>query len=213
MTGWGLADEVLLAGTMPGGRSVWVVAPLVESDNLRASPPLRLCAMSASATVALTCRGLRIGADRLVKIMTATELDGDTAGAILFFSALSLGVASAAIELLRERESGGPLAAAADDLDRELAAARGAVNRQADADATPGDRTGDAAEVRAWCIDLGVRAAHAAVVASGGSANLLDHTAQRLFREAMVYTLIAQTRDLQTASLHRLTSRSTLAGA
>ena len=163
--------------------------------------------------MALTCRGLRIGADRLVKIMTATELDGDTAGAILFFSALSLGVASAGHRVapgagVRRTAGGrggrpGPRAGGP----------RGAVNRQADADATPGDRTGDAAEVRAWCIDLGVRAAHAAVVASGGSANLLDHTAQRLFREAMVYTLIAQTRDLQTASLHRLTSRSTLAGA
>lgn len=204
MTGWGLADEVLLAGVLPDGRSAWVVAPLVESEALRASLPMRLCAMNASATVTLSCRGLRIGAERQVKTMTPAELAGDTAGAILFFTALSLGVARAAVELLRAGDPDGPVAAAAIALDRELAAARAAVDRWDDP-ATPVSQRGDVAGLRAWCIDLGVRAAHAAVAGSGGAANRLDHPAQRLFREAMVYTLVAQTRDLRVATLDRLT--------
>ncbi len=162
MTGWGLADEVLLAGTLPDGRSAWVVAPLVEGETLRASPPMRLCAMNASATVSLSCRRLRIEAERHVKAMTPEELEGDTAGAILFFTALSLGVARAAVELLRAGDPDGPLAGAAIALDRELAAARAAVNRWDDP-ATPVSWRGDVAALRAWCIDLGVRAAHAAV--------------------------------------------------
>ena len=206
MTGWGLADEVLLAGMLPDGRSAWVVAPLVESEALRASPPMRLCAMNASATVSLSCRGLRIGAERQVKTMTPAELAGDTAGAILFFTALSLGVARAAVELLRAGAPDAPLAGAAIALDRELAAARAAVDRWDDP-ATPVSRRGDVAALRAWCIDLGVRAAHAAVAGSGGAANGLDHPAQRLFREAMVYTLVAQTRDLRVATLDRVTHR------
>lgn len=68
-------------------------------------------------------------------------------------------------------------------------------------------RLEDASRARAWCVDLGVRAAHAAVIVSSGAANLLDHPAQRLFREAMVYTLTAQTGDLQTATLERLLRR------
>ncbi|WP_437924237.1 hypothetical protein WMF37_35140 [Sorangium sp. So ce291] len=58
-----------------------------------------------------------------------------------------------------------------------------------------------AARVRAWCIDLGVRAAHAAAAATAGSANLLDHAAQRLFREPMLCSLTAQTRDPQAATV------------
>ena len=50
-----------------------------------------------------------------------------------------------------------------------------------------------------------MRTAHAAVTAGGGAANELDHPAQRLFREAMVYTLVAQTRDLRVATLDLLT--------
>jgi hypothetical protein len=52
-----------------------------------------------------------------------------------------------------------------------------------------------------------VRAAHAAVVVGSGGANLLDSSAQRLFREAMLYTLTAQTWPLQQASLRRLLAR------
>jgi alkylation response protein AidB-like acyl-CoA dehydrogenase len=203
MTGWGVADDVLLAGVLPDGRSAWVVAPLAEGGSLRASPPARLCAMNASATVSLECRGLRVGPERQVKTMTPAELAGDTAGANLFFTALSLGAARAAVGLLRAARPDAAIEGAADALDRELAAAHAAVDRWDDP-ATPEGKRGDVTEVRAWCIDLGVRAAHAAVVAGGGAANALDNPAQRLFREAMVYTLIAQTRDLRVATLDRL---------
>jgi hypothetical protein len=159
--------------------------------------------MNASATVSLECRGLRVGPERQVKTMTPAELAGDTAGANLFFTALSLGAARAAVGLLRAARPDAAIEGAADALDRELAAAHAAVDRWDDP-ATPEGRRGDVTELRAWCIDLGVRAAHAAVVAGGGASNALDNPAQRLFREAMVYTLIAQTRDLRVATLDRL---------
>jgi len=62
-------------------------------------------------------------------------------------------------------------------------------------------------QARSWCVELGVRAAHAAVIASGGAANSLDHPAQRLFREAMLYTLTGLTGELQAAVLGRLVRR------
>lgn len=100
------------------------------------------------------------------------------------------------------RRSAG-LADVAASLEQRIAAARDEVNRAAALAGSP--EAGDAARsARARCVELGVRAAHAAVTASGGAANLLDHPAQRIFREAMVYTLTAQTSDLQTATLARL---------
>lgn len=205
-TGWGLASEVLLAGTLPDGASVWVVAPLAASETMTASAPMRLCAMSASATVSLTCRGLRVGPERYVKTLTPEQLAADTAMAVLSVGAMSLGAAMGACALLRAAAEArrSPLhAEVAVALEHEIAAARAEVTRvtaQASGPAT----AEYAHRARAWCIELGVRAAHAAVVASSGAANLLDHPAQRIFREAMVYTLTAQTSDLQTATLARL---------
>jgi alkylation response protein AidB-like acyl-CoA dehydrogenase len=88
-------------------------------------------------------------------------------------------------------------------LEQELAAARQAVEAAAEQLAADGGLE-EALRVRAWCIDLGVRAAHAAVAANSGRANLMDCAAQRLLREAMVYTSTAQTPDLQAAILRRL---------
>ena len=58
--------------------------------------------------------------------------------------------------------------------------------------------------IRAWCIEAAVRAAHAAVTASSGAANTLTHPAQRLLREAMFYTIQAQTQEVMDATLARL---------
>jgi len=206
-TGKGVADDVLLAGTLESGDTVWVVVPLVESAALHAGEPLRLCAANASATVTLECRALRVPGERFVKTMTQAQLAADTAGAILYFTALSLGVTRAAIALIRERAEGprrDVLTATADALEQEAGRARDAVNR---AEQSAPEFADAAVELRAWCIDLGVRAAHAAVIVGSGAANILDSPAQRLYREAMLYTLTAQTWPLQQASLRRLVAR------
>ena len=143
MTGWGLADEVLLAGLLPDGRSAWVLVPLVEGENLRATPPARLCAMNASATVALECRGLRVEPVRHVKTMTPTELAADTDRANVFFTTLSLGAARAAVRTLRSAGEDERIADAADAFEREAESIRAAVNRWDDPK-TPAAQRGDA---------------------------------------------------------------------
>ncbi|MDG3004366.1 acyl-CoA dehydrogenase family protein [Paludisphaera mucosa] len=203
MTGWGFADDVLLAGVLPDGRSAWALVPLSERGDLQASPPARLCAMNASATVSLECRALRVEPERQVKTMTPAELAADTDRANIFFTALSLGAARAAVGSMRSGRCDDLIADAADALEREVESMRAAVDRWDDP-ATPADERGDATALRARCIDLGVRASNAAVVVGGGAANGLGHPAQRLFREAMVYSLIAQTRDLRSANLDLL---------
>jgi hypothetical protein len=140
--------------------------------------------------------------------VSAEQLAADTAGAILFFTALSLGAARAAADLVAERTVRvDGLTEVADVYRREIEQARHAVDACADRAGEPGFDE-EALDVRAWCIDLGVRAAHAAVIASGGRANLLADPAQRLLREAMLYTLTAQTPGLRAASLRRLAGRS-----
>jgi alkylation response protein AidB-like acyl-CoA dehydrogenase len=208
-TGWGVAHEVLIAGVLPDGRSVWFLVPLAESKMLRASPPMRLCAMNASATVSLTCHNLWVGPERYVKTMTPEELRADTSHAVLFFTSLSLGAATAAMRIVRDRANerkNATMMAAADALERETADARREVALVAARAAAP-DYPEATLQVRARCIELGVRAAHSAVTVSSGAANQLDHAAQRIFREAMVYTTTALTGDLQAAVLERLMTR------
>lgn len=62
-------------------------------------------------------------------------------------------------------------------------------------------------KVRAWAIDFAVRCAHAAITSSSGAANSIHHPAQRIYREALVYTVSAQTPAVMEATLQRLNAR------
>ncbi|WP_437594249.1 acyl-CoA dehydrogenase family protein [Sorangium sp. So ce1000] len=220
LTGHGIADDAVIAGALPDGRLMYVLTSLEPVDSIEPSPPLRLSAMNASATVSLTLRDLRVGPEQVIATVTREQQAVRDVAGQLAPSALSLGAAGAAAALvadLAERRGSARLAGAARAFEEEREAARAEVDAWADRQEADRPETEDHAEhavrIRAWCIDLGVRAAHAAVAATGGSANLLDHAAQRLFREAMLYSLTAQTRDLQTATVERLLERATRPGS
>jgi alkylation response protein AidB-like acyl-CoA dehydrogenase len=206
-TGLGLADDVLIAATLDDGTSIWAYLPL-ERDGMQRSPPLSLLCMSASGTVSLRCDALAVRPEEIVKRVRPEDLARDTALAALFFSALSLGATSAAIRVLTQQaaRSGEPLVTmAAARFAAALREARANVDRQAE---RPLDPEVEAAwyETRAACIDLGLRAAHAALAACGGAAATLDHPAQRILREAALYTTTAQGSLLRAATLARLTA-------
>ena len=67
------------------------------------------------------------------------------------------------------------------------------------------ESTQERLDIRAWAIQLAVRCAHAAVAASSGAANSIHHPAQRVYREALVYTVSAQTTGIMEATVKRLT--------
>jgi alkylation response protein AidB-like acyl-CoA dehydrogenase len=209
-TGWGLMEQVVVAGTLPDGKFLYVAAPLTVGESLQVSAPMRLCAMNASGTVALHYRGFRVPADRTIKIITREQMAVNDLSAILGVTPQPFGVTRASIRLLRSlanARSQPVISLTADALEQELASVRREVCAWLDRSGEEGYKPA-ALRARARAIELGVRAAHAAVAAAGGSANHRDQTAQRLFREAMFYTLTAQTRDVQTATLERLTEQS-----
>ena len=59
-------------------------------------------------------------------------------------------------------------------------------------------------DLRARTIELMVRCAHAAVVSSSGAANSMDHPAQRIYREALVFSVSAQTGPIMEATLEKI---------
>lgn len=210
MSGYGLMNVVVLGGTLPDSGLLYTVVPLTGDDALQATPAMHLCAMNASGTVALHCTDYRVPLDRELKIITMAQMSANDLGGILGVTPQTLGVTTAALRLLNELAAtrhSDLIAETANTLLDEQNAVRQSVEKWRVRSSAP-DYKDNALQVRAWCIDLGVRAAHAAVIASGGGANSRDHTAQRLYREAMFYTLTAQTRDVQTASLQRVLEES-----
>ncbi|WP_322744100.1 acyl-CoA dehydrogenase family protein [Planktothrix mougeotii] len=64
--------------------------------------------------------------------------------------------------------------------------------------------TSEKYKLRAWAIELAVRCAHAAITVSSGAANLNSNSAQRIYREALVFTVSGQTTELMKATLEKI---------
>jgi alkylation response protein AidB-like acyl-CoA dehydrogenase len=219
VTGWPLLKGVVYGAVLPeedgdtgDQKHVYVYVEAGESATQHSTPPLPLCAMNASATTEVHLEDHFVPEDQFVKYSSRAEMmRGDERG-IAGPPAHILGCARGSLKQLRTIAAKRPaltvIADAAAAFSAEIDACRAECERWAEIpDKRDPAYKPNALKARAWAIDLGVRTAHAALAASGGAANSLDHPAQRRFREAMFYTLTAQTADIMGATLLRLTER------
>ena len=211
VTSWGVAGLYAVAARVAGDGPVLfcAVAPdaASASSSLRASPPLALAAMSASATVRLRIDGLLVPDDDVISTVAMDRWRERDRLATAQPHPAALGLAATATVLLRRRaeESGqAPVGRAAAALGAELAECRLRSYRQADDPATDDGRLARLVAARAWGLDLGLRSAQALVAATGGGAMALSHPAQRLVREASFWSIQAQSAAVREATLARL---------
>lgn len=206
ITGWGTIGLVALGGTLEDGRYVYAAAVLDETTGISAWPQMRLATMTASSTVSLTLSTARVPRERVLLVQTPEEARAADAAATLNQAPCSLGVAAASARLIEQRVREEPALAPfwralRDEIDQCWRGVEGWTARADDPSFAE-----NALTLRARCIDLGVRAAFAAIVATGGSALKRDRDAQRLYREATLYAVAPQTSALRHATLARLLS-------
>lgn len=219
VTGWGLIDQLVFGATLPDGRFVYLWSPVDRSrfadlfpdleacrdawGSLTASPPIPLCAMGASATAEVICDAWFVPEEhRLWESDRETMRQNDRNG-VLGPTAMPLGCAAGSVRVLRETAERRRMPAVERSAGRfaeELGRARAEVTEWSER-FSDGGFFEQGVRIRAWCIALAVRAAHAAVTASSGAANTLAHPAQRLYREAMFYSVQAQTPEVMDATL------------
>ncbi len=165
--------------------------------GVRASAPLALAAMNASATVRLRFDGVAVAADDVISVQTYRAWRAADRLTSARPRPPAFGVARTCCRLL-----GDPA------FDAELDECRGHAYALLDEDRTDDEHLAALTGARAWSCELAVRAATALVVAGGGRAILRSNPAQRLLREAAFFTVQAQTAELRAATLARLQPRS-----
>jgi alkylation response protein AidB-like acyl-CoA dehydrogenase len=211
VTGWPILSGVIYGAHLPTGEHLYVYSDATKSPAQQPSAPLPLCAMNATETVEVVLNQLFVPQENFIRLSSAEELArGDTKNLVGNVSPM-FGVARGALKQLRsiaaKKASLPAILAAADTLDAELIDCRTQCERLREADKTEASWNAEALAARAWSIELGVRAAHTALAAASGSANSLDHPAQRRFREAMFYTLFQQNNAILSATVARLSHK------
>ncbi|HEV3402427.1 MAG TPA: acyl-CoA dehydrogenase family protein [Acidimicrobiales bacterium] len=214
VTSWGLAGLYAVAARVAGDGPVLfsAVAPAGSpaSGSLRASPPLALAAMSASATVRLAFDGLFVPDEDVISTIDMSRWEHHDRAATAQPHPAPLGLAATATALLaRLAEDSGQaaVASAAEALGGELAECRLHSYRLADDPSSDETHLARLRVARAWGLDLALRSAQALVAATGGGAMALSHPGQRLVREASFWSIQAQSEAVRAATLARLVAR------
>ena len=200
VTGWGLFTRCVTAAVLPDGRVLFAWHPLAESASLAPSRPLELAAMAVTQTVAVDVRGLFIPEADVVDIHPATWIQENDRIAVALQSPLALGCAGAAVDVLKAeavRKDRPAMTAVAAALEQELEGVREEAFRAMEENVD----FARSLRARSAAIELAGRAAHAAVVAAAGAGNLMGHPAQRVYREALAFSVLALSPPIQEATL------------
>lgn len=142
--------------------------------------------------------------EHVVSVKPRDWIDKNDKKNVLNPTSLALGCATAGLDILQAAHSTKPLAfivQAFKTLNQEIADCRTAIRQ---AQQNQGESLDKRLQLRAWAIDLAVRCSHAAIAVSSGAANYSHHAAQRVYREALVFTVSGQTTAVMAATLARL---------
>jgi len=205
VTGWDIYPEFMIGASLPDGRALFAPVPLIDCEGVKVSPPMQLAAMTSANTVSVDLDGFFMPEERVCLIRDRGWIQNNDQINIAQQGSFALGCAQAGLDVLLSNAQKRKLDFALDahrrlseelqELKRATEAARSDLTEQT---------TQDRLELRAWQIELAVRCAHAAVASSSGAANSMNHPAQRIYREALVYTVSAQTGPIMEATLHRI---------
>ncbi len=205
VTGWSFYPEFLLGATLPDGRALFAVVPLTDRPGLKVSEPMALASMGTAMTVTVDFTDFFISESQVGFIKPDGWIQNSDMINIALQGHFAIGCAMAGIDVVRQNAERKPfpfLQDALKSLELELVELRmstAQAQRSSDDSTTP-----ERLKVRAWAIEFAVRCAHAAIAASSGAANSLSHPAQRIYREALVFTVSAQTPAVMEATLQRL---------
>jgi alkylation response protein AidB-like acyl-CoA dehydrogenase len=215
LTGAGCFESAIAAAVLPEGQAVFGRIPLTNAQKpaggtIQISPPFRLATMTSTQTVSAQLEDWLLTEADLIDLQPAGWIDQNDRQNLLKSTWLTLGCAGASLDAIAEQLQPNPLdfiAEAWSELNQEVEDCRQQIWRSQQQTVSDADLFDQQLQLRAWSIDLAVRCAHAAITIAGGSANDLNHPTQRIYREALMFTVSGETPKIMSAILKRLTSR------
>ncbi|MEM7726815.1 MAG: cyclase family protein [Cyanobacteria bacterium P01_A01_bin.45] len=213
ITGWGIFSEFIIAATLPDGGVVFGIVPFQDTQSqdisehrgvIKFSPTAQLAAMGSTNTVSANLDKWFLPQEKVVSIKPAGWIHESDRKNILKATYLITGCAFAGLDIIESisRQKSLPfIKNAFNSLQKELNECCYRINQTIH---NPNTTFNEKLKLRAWTIDLANRIAHAAVTVSSGAANYAENPAQRVYREALVFTVSGQNSAIMEATLDRL---------
>ncbi len=207
VTGHTYFKEFLMGAGLPDGQAVFGVVPF---DNVAANDgeivckgPMRLAAMEAALTMSVEFKNWFMPDSAYAFTKPQGWIQNNDMINVSLQASFAIGCARAGLDLVLEayeKKKSPFLLECWEALDKEHRACKALAEDQE----LPRE---ERLRARVWAIDMAARCGHAAVAAHSGQAAGMRHNAQRVYREAVVFTVSAQTADVMEGTLRRLVAR------
>ncbi|HEY9613956.1 acyl-CoA dehydrogenase family protein [Allocoleopsis sp.] len=209
VTGFGFFQDFIVGAALPDGRAIYGVVPFVETvqetgGTIAFSEPMQMGAMSSTNTVTATLTYWFLPQKRVVFVKPIGAIHENDKKNVLHHGFYSLGCARAGLDIVEAAYQTKQLSfikQAFESLNEELTRCQSAMMQALPPDSQTWE---ERLQLRSWAINLAQRCASAAVTVSSGAANYRYHAAQRVYREALVFTVSGQTTAVMEATLARL---------
>jgi len=211
ITGYGFFEHFIVGATLPTGEALYGLLPLQAGHQnfggkLHFGAPMALAAMESTNTVRAKIEGWFLEQDRILAIKPRDRIHEQDRKNVLKQSFFALGCARAGLDRLEasyQQKHLPFLQDAYQALDRELNDCRTQIFAAVSAP-TLNSNFEEKLSLRAWAINLAGRCSQSAVVAASGAANAKTNAAQRVYREALLFSVAAQTTAAMEATLAQL---------
>ncbi len=212
VSGAGLFEEFIGAAVLPSGEAVFGLLPLVTGQTkgpeqsglltageLTVGEPMALCAMAATNTVQVKLQDWFLSDEQVVGQRPAGWIAGRDRANPLSPLSLMFGCTQASLDVLvrsltRRHIDHDIVQKLGSQLEGLIAARAEAVN-------LPISAYSKKIALRGKAISLMNTSAQAAIISASGAANALSHPAQRVYREALLFSVSGQTTEGAIASL------------
>lgn len=209
VTGFGFFQDFIVGAVLPDGQAVYGIVPCVDTVQstggaIAFSEPMQLAAIASTNTVTATLTRWFLAAERVFFVKPPGAIHENDQKNVLHHGFFALGCARAGLDIVEataKTKSLPFITNAFNSLNEELTRCSEAMMRGLSPEFDSWEKR---LQLRAWAIQLAVRCAHAAVTVSGGAANSKNHAAQRVYREALVFTVSGQTTAVMEATLAQL---------
>ena len=210
VTGYDFFKDFIVGALLSDSRAIYGMVPFTETYQeaggaISFSEPMQLSAMASTNTVSATFTNWFLPEESVVLVAKkAGTIHESDKKSVLLGGSLALGCARAGLDIVETAAKTKQLDflySAFASLHQEFTLCQTAMMQET---AAKSQSFPENLQLRVWAINLAGRCAQAAVTVSSGAANYKHHAAQRVYREALMFTVSGQTTEIMEATLARL---------
>lgn len=209
VTGFDYFSEFIIGAILPNKKELYGLVPLKNTTQdlggkITFSKPIDLVAMKSANTVTAKVEKWFLADDNVVKINPANSIHENDLKNVLHHGFFALGCAQAALDILQVnyekkqllflQETGDYLRQELDNCTQKMLQALSSDNYSFE----------EKLKLRVAAINLALKASQTAVISSSGAASYIHHSANRIYREALIFSVFGQTTKVMETSLKLL---------